>query len=315
MKTTRSSISCMAIFLFFVFPMDKVFSQLTTHRILVDGVVRTYLVYTPSQFKNSERLPVIIALHGGGGTAERTVPFYQLNPLADKYGYIVVYPNAIHKAWNIPGTASRVRNMDTTIDDVHFMEVLIDTLSAEYKIDTQKIFFVGMSRGAMFSLYLAEVLNSRIAGVGVVCGSLSKQNAVKYHLQNPIPFIIINGTDDPLVPFNGGFGKWNRNNQTAAANFISTSELVQLLLQENHCESVKGNIYPIADLVRTDGCSATVTFYACKKAPIELITVQNGGHTWPGSTQYLPKMLVGRVCKDFSEAEKIVEFFNSIIHT
>ena len=243
----------------FLLPINHVFAQLNTHHIFVDGIERSYLIYTPPQFKQDTELHVIIALHGGGGTAERTESFYQLNPLADKHGYIIVYPNAINKSWNIPETASRVKNADTTINDLHFMQVLIDTLTKENIINTHKVFFAGMSRGVMFSLYLAETLNNKIAGIGVVCGSISAANAVNYHLQKPIPAIIINGTSDPLVPFNGGFGKWNKNNKTVAANFIATSTLVQLLLQQNHCAHVGKDTYAMADMVKTDSCTATNT--------------------------------------------------------
>ncbi|PZX62924.1 alpha/beta hydrolase family esterase [Hydrotalea sandarakina] len=287
-------------------------SQTIRHTIMVDGRERNFLVYIPEQYANAQNLKVIIALHGGGGTAENTEQFYRLNPEADRFGYMVVYPNAINKAWNFPGTASRVKKLDTTVNDVHFMNALIDTLIARYHINKAHVFFTGMSRGAMFSLYLATALNHKIAAIAAVCGSISEENATDYHFDRPIPALIINGTADPLVPYNGGYGKWNRNNFSESANFIATPKLIQLLLQQNHCVNESGVTVQIPNKDPLDGCTANETKYKCSSAPVESITIQNGGHTWPGSSQYLPKIIVGRVCKDFSAAEKIVLFFNAV---
>jgi len=287
-------------------------TQTIRHTITVDGRERNFLVYIPEQYSHSKHLKVIIALHGGGGTAENTEQFYRLNPEADRFGYMVVYPNAINKAWNFPGTASRVKKIDTTVNDVHFMHVLIDTLITRYHIDSQHVFFTGMSRGAMFSLYLAAALNHKIAGIAAVCGSISNENASDYHFDRPIPALIINGTADPLVPYYGGYGKWNRNNFSESANFIATTQLIQLLLQQNHCTNESAVTIQIPNKDLLDGCTANDTQYKCSSAPVEIITIQNGGHTWPGSSQYLPKILVGRVCKDFKAAEKIVTFFNAV---
>src|SRR5580692_1961312 len=71
--------------------------------IVVDGRQRQYIIHLPPNYQNKAKLPVLFGLHGGGGTYENTIPFYNLNTLADSNGFIVIYPNAIAKSWTIPG--------------------------------------------------------------------------------------------------------------------------------------------------------------------------------------------------------------------
>ena len=118
--------------------------------ITVDGLQRHYIIHLPPSFNSLKKLPVIFALHGGGGTAKGSVPFYNLEPLADKNNFIIVYPDAVNKAWSIPGMASRIKGLDTTVNDLHFMNALLDTMIANYKADPAKVFCTGISRGAMW---------------------------------------------------------------------------------------------------------------------------------------------------------------------
>ncbi|HSY77211.1 MAG TPA: PHB depolymerase family esterase, partial [Bacteroidia bacterium] len=71
--------------------------------IMVDGKKRDYIIHLPANYQTLNNIPLIMALHGSGGKSEGTQKLYQLDPLADKYGYIVLYPQAIYKNWNIPG--------------------------------------------------------------------------------------------------------------------------------------------------------------------------------------------------------------------
>lgn len=284
-------------------------AQNMNKKILVDGLTRNYILHLPPGYNNAQKLPVIFALHGGGGTAEGAVNFYNLNPLADKNNFIVVYPDAVNKAWNIPGITSRVKKLDTAVDDVHFISVLLDTLIANYKTDDKKIYCTGISRGAMFSYYLADALNERIAAIAPVCGSISKTLATTYSFKKPIPVLIINGSDDPLVSYNGGYGKMNgRNEGNEDAYMLPTEDLVKMIVKLDHCNAdVK--TFELSNNNINDGCTETEYIYNCNNVKVDFIKIENGGHTWPGGTQYLPKFLIGRLCKDFSASQKIFDFF------
>jgi len=280
--------------------------------IMVDGRERQYMVHLPPAFDVSKKLPVILALHGGGGTYKNTINFYGFNDVADKNNFIIVYPNAVNKAWAMPGITSRNKKLDTTVDDVHFISVLIDTLIAEYNIDDKRVFCSGISRGGMFSFYLAYKLNDRIAGIAPVCGGISQTVGDAYTLFRPIPVLMINGTDDPLVKYNGGYGILNRRNEGSEdADMLPAEDLLAKIVKFDNCNNNRV-VTDLPDNDPTDGCTAIESIYNCNNVTVDFIKINNGGHTWPGGSQYLPKFIIGRVCRDFSAAEKIVSFFSSI---
>lgn len=195
------------------------------------------------------------------------------------------------------------------IDDTQFISVLLDTLIADYKADDTKIFCTGISRGAMFSYYLADALNSRITAIAPVCGGISKTMAATYSFKKPIPVLMINGTADPLVNYNGGFGKMNnRNEGNDDADLLPTEVLLNKIIVLNHCNT-KPAITALPDIDASDQCTETEYVFNCNNIKVDFIKIENGGHTWAGGTQYLPKFLIGRVCNDFSATQKIFDFF------
>jgi polyhydroxybutyrate depolymerase len=280
--------------------------------IVVDNRERQYLVHLPPSFNVKKNLPVIFAFHGGGGEYKKTIRYYNLNGLADDNGYIVVYPNALNKAWSMHGVSSRMKNIDNDVDDVKFISTLLDYLIANYKADSGHVFSTGISRGGIFSLFLAWQLSDRITAIASVCASIPLAIADEYTFKHPTPVLLINGTEDPLINYNGGAGKFNgRNAGSQTALMLPTEELVSKIVTLNNCnaKAVTTNL-PDTDL--HDGCRATDYLYACKDASVEFIKVINGGHTWPGGFQYLPKMIIGKTCKDFTAEEKVFAFFKNV---
>lgn len=284
-------------------------TQNISKAILVDGMQRNYIIHFPPSYNTNQKLPLIIALHGGGGTAKATVGFYNLEPLADKNNFIVIYPDAVNKAWNIPGMASRVKRLNSKVDDLKFISVLLDTMVAHYKADDKKVFCTGISRGAMFSYYLADALNARITAIAPVCGGISATMATTYSFKKSMPVLMINGTGDPLVNYNGGFGRMNnRNEGNDDADLLPTETLLKKIISLNAC-SCKPVITELPDINASDECTETEYVYNCNNIKVDFIKIKNGGHTWAGGVQYLPKFLIGRVCKDFSASQKIFDFF------
>ena len=282
--------------------------------IMVDGKTRDYVIHLPTNYQTLQTIPVIFALHGGGGKDEGTQRLYKLDPLADKYGYIVIYPQAIYKNWNIPGITA-YGNIDSSADDVHFISTLIDSTVKFYKGDNNRIFITGLSRGGKFSLYLAWKLNSRIRAIAPVCASIPRDMEAGLNFDRPMPVLLINGTEDPLVNYNGGYGKLNVGEHAGPGfDMLPTEELVSKLESLNGCDS-SAAITNFPDSDPGDGCTAVKYSYKCPKAPVEFIKIIGGGHTWAGSFQYLPKFAIGNTCRDFSAAEEIFSFFNSVNNT
>ena len=193
---------------FFLLAATCLQAQSTMERTLtIDGLQREYAIRLPRNYSTTQHYPVIVALHGGGGTYKNAIGLYNFDAVADQYGYILIYPNAINKSWSMPGISSRVKGNRQDIDDVHFVSVLIDTVVAWYHGDDKRIFCTGLSRGGIFSLYLAAHLANRIAGIAPVCASIPTSIAGNYAYSRPVPVLLINGTADPLIKYTGGPGK------------------------------------------------------------------------------------------------------------
>ena len=280
--------------------------------ITVDNRIRQYLVHLPPAYNRGTSLPVIFAFHGGGGEYKKTIRYYNLNGLADKYGYIVVYPNAINKAWVMPGVVSRVKKMEKTVDDAGFISALLDQLIAYYRVDSNRVFCTGISRGGIFSLFLAWKLSDRIKAIAPVCASIPQSIAKFYAFSHPIPVLLINGTADPLISYQGGPGKMNaRNAGSQEADMLPTEKLVELIVQMNGCLSPP-LVARLPDLDPEDGCTAIDYRYPSESGLVDFIKIEGGGHAWPGGIQYLPKFIIGKVCRDFPAEEKIFTFFQEI---
>jgi polyhydroxybutyrate depolymerase len=125
----------------------------------------------------------------------------------------------------------------------------------------------------------------------------------------PVPIMILNGTKDPLVPYDGGhiriLGGRSR------GKILSTDETVRLFRKYNGCEA-KPAVRTLPDRDPNDGCRVTVTTYGGGRAgsEVRLVKVSGGGHTWPGGTQYLPAWLVGKVGRDVDGSKMAVDFEN-----
>ncbi len=308
MKTSVSILFALSFFTQYSFSQSKDIDQTIT----VDGRERQYLVHLPPSFTNKTTIPVIFAFHGGGGEYKKTIRYYNLNGLADENSYMVVYPNAVNKAWSMRGVSSRVKNVDNGVDDVKFISSLLDYLIANYKADSNHIFCTGISRGGIFSLFLAWQLSDRITAIAPVCASIPHAIADDYSFKHPTPVLLINGTEDPLINYNGGPGKMNaRNAESQTANMLATEELVSKIVKLDNCNEAPA-VINMPDTDPHDGCTEIDYTYSGNNAEVEFIKVINGGHAWPGGIQYLPKAIIGKACKDFNAEEKLFEFFKKI---
>lgn len=280
----------------------SVFAQDAFKKINVSGEVREYIVHIPANFKKHSKCALVLAFHGGGGTAKNSLSFFGLNPVADTAGFIVVYPNGIKKGWN---DGRPIKNH--TQDDIGFIRQLIDQLGKDYPIDPNKVFATGISNGGFFSFALGLHLSEKIRAIAPVCATIPTDIFNGYSPAIPLGLLLINGTEDPLVPYHGGKvgGKWLNRGQCS-----STEETLKKFVDINSCSTRLSTETTFPNKDPNDKCLATRISYVCAtRNQVQLIRIEGGGHTWPGGKQYLGKKLVGRVCRDFSAAAEIWSFF------
>ncbi|MCM8788606.1 MAG: phospholipase [Candidatus Omnitrophica bacterium] len=269
--------------------------------IKVDGVERTYLLRIFSSYNGEKSVPLVFVLHGGGGNGKQMMNFTSFENLSEKDCFIVVYPDAYRKNWN------DARNfLSSTIDDVKFFKMMIEQISGEWKIDRKRIYATGISNGAMMCYTLACRMSESFAAIAAVAGN-HPENLKDQMPASPVNVMIINGTKDPLVPYNGGaikvFGR-------ERGRVLSTDETLRFWIKANDCTEQISSVQ-IPDRIKNDGSTVLVQSFRNPVNDVEVVLckIENGGHTWPGTIQYLPESIVGKTNRDINATGLIWEFF------
>jgi len=263
--------------------------------VLVGDARRTFRIYLPKDLP--EHAPLVLAFHGGGSDGAGMERLTKFDKLADREGFIVAYPNGVDKHWNDG------RNMSQA-DDVAFVSAMIDRINDLHSVDAKRVFATGISNGGIFSHYLALKLFDRIAAIAPDAGGIAEGIEAGFTPKNPVSVFMINGTADPLVPYHGGAVA--RNN----GHVIDTRDAADLWIKADGCQTnpAKG---ALTHKNTKDGCSVRWSRWSNGQTGTEVLlyTVDGGGHTWPGGPQYLPKIVIGPVCKDFDATEAVWDFF------
>lgn len=250
-------------------------------------------------------------MHGGGGNARGIIDITRgrFNELADAENFYVVYPTGFDKGWNDGRVDVRSTAHRENIDDVGFLKRVIDNIAAEYPIDRKRIFSTGLSNGAFMSYRLACELSGTILAIAPVTAQLSKDLLPSCKPTNPVGVLIINGTEDPIVPYNGGTVEvfWSKRGE-----ILSTDATLEFWAAHNQCAS-RPVVIELTDRDPDDKTRVDhVRYAACANGrDVELLRVRGGGHTWPGGAPFLGERLVGRVSNDLNACDAIWKFFRS----
>jgi polyhydroxybutyrate depolymerase len=158
------------------------------------------------------------------------------------------------------------------------------------------------------SIRLALDLTDKLAAVAPVTAQLSVALAEQTP-PLPISIMIMNGTDDPIVPFDGGevqlfeFGR-------GRGEILSTLDTVERFRRYNDCEAVPA-LVKLPDSEPDDGTAVQIESYTncADDTEVILVRVVGGGHTWPGGQPYLSPKIVGVVSQEINASEMILDFF------
>ncbi|HKK42459.1 MAG TPA: PHB depolymerase family esterase [Bacteroidales bacterium] len=278
-----------------------------------DNLKRTLWMFIPSDIKQNEQLPMVIALHGRGGNGKSMLLLTRkgFNRLSKRDRFIVVYPSGIDLNWN-DGRMDEEANDRAhreNIDDVGFISALIDTMIRHYNADPGRVYVTGISNGAIMSYRLACELSDRIAAIAPVDGNMPCHLFPECSPSKPVSVLAINSTDDPLVPYNGGeiHGGIRRIN---LGKVLSAEESVMFWVKHDSC-SLPPVITDEPDRDPEDGTRVRKMLYpnGVEGTEVILYKIEGGGHTWPGGIQYLPVLLIGKTSWDIDANEVIWDFF------
>jgi polyhydroxybutyrate depolymerase len=284
---------------------DRFIMETLTH----DGIARTYHIHLPPGFNREPPAPLVLALHGGGGEGRRfdaSTTRGTLVDAADKRGVVLVFPEGIDKHWN--DGRSEIFTSNDGFDDVGFLATVIDTMVQEYGIDPRRVYATGISNGGFMAVRLAVDLSDKIAAVAPVTAQLSKALEGLWP-DRAISIMIVNGTEDPLVPFDGGHIRLFRFGRSRG-EILSTAATVEHFRRHNGCGRRPEKVM-LPDRDPADGTRVAIETYAgCREGTeVILVKVIGGGHTWPGGNQYLKPRIVGVVGRDIDASEMILDFF------
>jgi polyhydroxybutyrate depolymerase len=129
--------------------------------------------------------------------------------------------------------------------------------------------------------------------------------ASSFRPAEPVSVLAINGTSDPLVDYNSGAVLKGRQGYVLPA-----PETVKLWAHDDGCGPLP-QVVSLPDRDPQDGCQAQLSTWSGgrNRTVVELCTIVGGGHTWPNGLPYLPRFLIGSVCRDFDASEMIWQFF------
>ena len=266
------------------------------------GIVRSYQVHVPAR-KASQALPLVLVLHGGGGDGAGMQPLTGMDSSADAAGFIVVYPDGWQKRWaDGRGTTEPEQ---AGVNDVVFLSSLVQRLSSELNADPKRIYATGISNGGFMSARLACDASSVFAAVAVVAATIPENVRATCKPSRAVPFVLIHGTADSFVLEAGG-----TMTKGSGGVIASTTQTVALWRDLNKCSSTvtQSEINPT-----NNGTSITLERYTgcASGSEVAFYKVVNGGHTWPGGSQYLPVIIVGKTSRDLNASETILAFFKN----
>ncbi len=273
--------------------------------IVHEGRERSFRLHLPAGYDGEEPGPLLLALHGGGGSGKQMDKLTGgLNQLADRQGFVVAYPDGLDEHWNDGRAVNRSATDDA--DDVGFLSALVDHLVSQYAIDPGRVYAVGISNGGMMALRLACERPDKFSAVALVASAMSEALAARCAPERPISVLVIGGTKDPLVPWDGGEVGVLRQKR---GRVLSVPDTIRFWVAHNQCEPTP-TITQEPDRKRLDGTRVSRQAYGpcAEGTEVLLYAVEGGGHTWPGGWQYLPALIVGRTSRDIEANQVIWQF-------
>lgn len=268
------------------------FGQFSNHSFVFGGQTRQYRQYVPGIYDGSTQVPLVIALHGLGDDMTNFSGI-GLNYFADTANFIVVTPQALvdqlsgSTAWN-SGASAFGLTLNGTVDDVGFITALIDSMSAHYNINPNRVYACGFSLGAFMCHRLACELNDRIAAIGAVAGTIGTN--LNCQPGRAVPVLHFHGTADATISYtSNSFGM----STEPTMQFWATNNGCTAGPDTTHVPDIANDGYTV-DHLEWSGCSHNFG--------VEFFKVYGADHIWLGPLN------------DIFYTAEIWRFFNKYVH-
>jgi polyhydroxybutyrate depolymerase len=296
------------------------------HRLIqlkVGALERNALVYVPTSARSSQPsnkpLPLVIMLHGMGGSASAAMNETSWSAKAEVHGFIVVYPEATRpdetkapdmrgnaRAWN--DGSGRFHAGERQIDDLGFIDALISSFldsTSEIKVDPRRIYVTGFSNGASMTFRIGATLANRVTAIAPNAGACWTP---VLNLANKLSVCYITGTNDSLNPLEGGVPRLAQGSQDQSGlRKPSIQATIDKWVRANRFELVPDQD-ELKDGVRLRRYRPTGSN---NQGEVRYITVEGLGHHWAGGKSQAPEWLVGKNSNRLTATDAVWEFFEA----
>ncbi len=279
--------------------------------LVIDGVKRTFSIQSPG----AKPAPLVLVLHGNTQQGSDMETRTSWPDVARREKFIVVFPDGLNKSWaDLRGGGQRSgRTPPKGTDDVAFLMTIVDKLIKDGVADPKRIYVTGLSNGGAMTMTLACKHPETFAAAASVIMNMTNTFGESCKPSRPIPMLMMNGTDDTLIPFNGGLGT----SRFAVPGFWSTAQTLAFWRRINACSAQDFQSTNLPDRDRSDQSTVTRIESRCPAGQdVLLYRVNGGGHRMPGAfpdarAERLVTSLLGPQNHDIDGAETIWAFLRN----
>ena len=219
-----------------------------------DGYYRCWHIHVPGNLDGP--VPLLVDMHGFGGTAERQRGLTGFDRLADDEAFIVVWPQGMNASWNA-GPLCCGHSVADDVDDVGFLRKMIARVGSQQNIDQDRIYVTGLSNGSAMSQRFANEASDLVAATASLALYLLVPESENY---SPVPVLEIHGTKDSVV-------NWHE-----AGPFPGAMRNLETWATMNQCSGE-----PVESW--REGAHYALTYEDCQQgADVTLVTIHEGGH-------------------------------------
>jgi len=274
------------------------------------GFRRSILVHIPRGYDPSDPYPLVVVLHGAFSTARQIEAHSGFSDLADREGFLVLYPNGISlfgllQHWNAGHCCGKAAA--DGLDDVGFLQAAIQEVAVHLNVDPARIYMTGFSNGGMMTHRFGAEACGLLAAIAPMAGSLGGRagpDAPFWQVPEPacaLPVAILHGRDDEQVPYRGGGAR----GKEQARQYLSVDESAAFWVRANGCnlEGEETSLHQgTVHLKRWNGCH--------NGSEVRVYTWENWGHAWPGPP-FTDGLAPDDPFRGFHAAETVWEFFKN----
>jgi polyhydroxybutyrate depolymerase len=203
--------------------------EFASESLAVGKATRVYRLVVPKTVDLTKPAPLVVSFHGMGIDSKDFMPWYtDLNKTAEKHKFLLAFPEAIGRSW---GLAS-----DKVNSDLAFFDALVAKLAADYKVDANRLYVIGMSNGGYFAHLVGKERSTQVAAVCSHSGPLGLQTLLGINAKRKFPVLIVHGDKDRILSVD--FARENRDKYKREGHEVQYVEVAGM----GHIWATKENI-------------------------------------------------------------------------